>query len=204
MPGDLLFSKTKAVLEGGCRLIQYRSKQASLVTKTQNALRLRELCDDYNAMLIINDDIEIALSVSAHGVHLGQDDSDLSVARNSLGEGVIIGATCHDSVELAMSADQNGASYLAFGRFFSSLTKPEANSAAIGILRNAQEKTRLPIVAIGGINLKNAPSLLDAGADCLAVCNNLFQFDDLKIIQKQAKHYLSLFELSPFKDQDQQ
>jgi len=204
MPGDQLFSKTKAVLDGGCRLIQYRSKQDSLSSKTQNALRLKTICDDYNATLIINDDVEIALTVSAHGVHLGQNDSDLSVARSSLGKEVIIGATCHDSVDLAMSAYQNGASYLAFGRFFSSMTKPEAKPAAIGILRNAQEKTQLPIVAIGGINLKNAPSLIDAGADCLAVCNDLFQFNDLNTIQKQAEHYLSLFELSPFKDQDQQ
>lgn len=199
MPGEQLFSKTKAVLDGGCRLIQYRSKQSSLVVRAKNALRLKAICDDYNAILIINDNIEIARSVCAQGVHLGQGDTDLAIARRSLGEGAIIGATCHDSIDLAISAHQSGASYLAFGRFFSSHTKPDAKPAEVDILRDAKEKTQLPIVAIGGITLNNAQSLIDAGADCLAVCNNLFQFDDLEKIQKQTEHYLSLFDLSPFK-----
>ncbi len=204
MPGDRLFSKATAALDGGCRLIQYRSKHDSVAQKIKNAARLKKICESYHATLIINDDIEIAETVSAHGVHLGQNDTSLSVARNSLGEHAIIGATCHDSIQLAVSAFQNGANYLAFGRFFPSQTKPTAKAATTDILKTAKKLIPLPIVAICGIHIDNAKLLIDAGADCLAICNNIFDFNDIKDTEKQVRRYLSLFEFSPSKNQDQQ
>jgi thiamine-phosphate pyrophosphorylase len=140
------------------------------------------LCNRYQASLIVNDDIQLALETNAKGVHLGQDDGSVRAARQLLGEHAIIGVTCHDSLTLAQQAIDDGASYIAFGRFFPSHTKPHARPAKFTLISEAKTKfPRIPIVVIGGITLDNAHILLDAGADKLAICHDLFNAVDINL-----------------------
>lgn len=194
MPGAQLLKKTESALAGGCRLVQYRNKTGDKSLKYREARALQELCGSYGAMLIINDSVELAEAVQAGGVHLGQDDSSVESARKRLGPDAVIGATCHASLELAERACGQGASYLAFGRFFPSSTKPLAPPAHPDVLARVGLQLRLPTVAIGGINMDNAAFLIRAGADALAVSQDLFAGDDLAEIRRRTARYVSLFD----------
>lgn len=181
LPGEKLFAAVAAALNGGCRRVQYRDKILDAEFRYAQASRLSQLCRAHDAQLIINDDIHLAKAVGAAGVHLGQSDTGLKEARMYLGPDVLLGATCHDSLALAQQAINEGADYVAFGRFFSSITKPEAPPAPLSLLREARQMLGdVPIVAIGGITLENAPSVLSAGADWIAVSHSLFSADDIK------------------------
>lgn len=193
LPGDKLFSAVEAALQAGCRWIQYRDKSNDQEKRIQDAQQLVALCNQYQAALIINDDVQLAATVNAHGVHLGQDDGSPQAARKLLGDDAIIGVTCHDSLALARQAINDGASYIAFGRFFPSHTKPNAKSAKFTLISEAKAQfPDTPIVVIGGITLDNAHLLLDAGADKLAVCHELFSASDVKQV---AKKFISLHSL---------
>jgi len=113
-------------------------------------------------------------------VHLGRDDASLREARIILGPNKFVGASCYQSLDLALAAQAAGADYVAFGSFFASPTKPAAPRASLDLLHAAAAKVRVPIVAIGGITLANAPALLDAGADGLAVLSALFDAPDIR------------------------
>ena len=193
MPGELLIEKVEACLAGGCRYVQYRNKTGSDAERQRDATALTALCHQFDAFLIINDDIELAQRTSAGGVHLGQDDEALAIARSKLGTAAIIGITCHDSLKLAIDAADQGANYVAFGRFFPSTTKAMAPPADLKLLRQARQALKLPVVAIGGINIDNAAQVVAAGADCLAVCHDIFAPADLGIIEQRAKAYGQLF-----------
>lgn len=192
MPGEALLWKTEAALQGGCRLIQYRNKRAAPEVKVAEATALRSLCSRYDALLIINDSPELAAKVRADGVHLGQSDASPEAARQLLGPTAVIGRTCHASLELAAQAKEAGVSYLAFGRFFNSQTKPEAPPAPLELLQQAR-RFQLPLVAIGGINRDNAALVVDAGADCVAISHELFSSDDPAEIRQRARFFTSLF-----------
>lgn len=190
LPGDKLFAGVEAALQGGCKWVQYRDKSADAEKRLREARRLVALCHEYQASLIVNDDVQLALEANAQGVHLGQEDGSPKAARQLLGERAIIGVTCHDSLVLAQQAIDEGATYIAFGRFFPSLTKPHARPAKFTLISEAKIKfPRVPIVVIGGITLDNAHILLDAGADKLAVCHDLFNAADIRL-QAQRFHQL--------------
>lgn len=190
LPDQMLFDGVSAALEGGCRLVQYRDKSSDKSRRFADAEQLLQLCHQYDAKLIINDDIELAKSIQADGVHLGQDDGSPSRARDFLGEDFIIGVTCHDSLALAQQALAGSANYVAFGRFFPSKTKPLAPPAPLELLREARKVAgEIPIVAIGGITLENAASVLAAGADLIAVSHSLFGAPD---IAEQARKFNQL------------
>jgi len=199
MQDEDLIAKSEAALVGGCKLLQYRNKHSGFDTKITEGNRLRELCDRYGAKLIVNDSIELANIIKADGVHLGQTDESITLARKTLGKNAIIGATCHDSLLLAKNAIQEGASYIAFGRFFPSQTKPNASPASLSLIMEAKNILSVPIVAIGGINRDNAHQLISAGADCIAISNDLFsrhifsEDNTRKSIGDQTKMYQSLF-----------
>lgn len=185
MPDATLFSGVEAALKGGCQFVQYRDKSQNAERRLFDAKKLLALCTQYNAKFIINDDVQLARQINAHGVHLGQGDGDVKAARLLLGNRAFIGVTCHDSLELAEKAIADGASYIAFGRFFSSNTKPDARPAPLGLLTQARAKfPNIMIAAIGGITTENAKNVLTAGADLIAVCHSLFAADD---IEAQAK-----------------
>jgi len=190
MPGELLFASVEAALKGGCKFVQYRDKSGNSKKRLAEASRLLTLCNEYNANLIINDDVQLANQIRAQGVHLGQGDGAVRVARKLLGAVAIIGVTCHDSLALAEKAIDDGASYIAFGRFFASNTKPEARPAPLSLLTEA--RTKFPntlIAAIGGITTENAKDVLTAGADMIAVCHSLFAADD---IAAQSRKFIEL------------
>lgn len=190
LPGDQLFTAVAAALKGGCKLVQYRDKTSDKVRRSFEARNLLALCNQYQAQLLINDDVELAKEVGAHGVHLGQGDTNPVAARIILGNRAIIGVTCHDSLTLAQQAIKDSANYIAFGRFFPSSTKPNARPAPISLIGEARQQfSAIPIVVIGGITLENGKQLLDAGADMLAVCHSLFAADD---IIAQAKKFTEL------------
>lgn len=175
-----LIPSVEQALSGGARVLQYRCKSGEFRDRVAQAAALKTLCRRYHACLIINDDIELCQAIDADGVHLGQSDTALAEARYRLGPQAIIGISCHDDPALAAAAQQQGASYIALGRFFPSLTKPDAPAASLNNLRLIREQTPLPIVAIGGITADNGGSLIDAGADLLAVINYLFAAPDIK------------------------
>jgi thiamine-phosphate pyrophosphorylase len=181
MPGEQLFSSVEDALKGGCKFVQYRDKSQNAERRLADAQELLHLCTRYNANLIINDDVQLAQQINAHGVHLGQGDGDVKAARILLGDGATIGVTCHDSLELAEKAIADGATYIAFGRFFSSNTKPDARPAPLSLLTQARAKfPNTMIAAIGGITTENAQHVLTAGADLIAVCHSLFAAENIE------------------------
>ncbi|MBB6340114.1 thiamine-phosphate pyrophosphorylase [Pseudomonas fluvialis] len=187
-----LLPYVEAALKGGARLLQYRDKSADQARRLREAEALRELCRQYGADLIINDDAELAARLGV-GVHLGQSDGSLAAARALLGPKAIIGATCHAQLELAATANREGASYLAFGRFFNSQTKPGAPAASAELLNQARAHFNLPLVAIGGIDLDNAGQLIRAGADLLAVVHTLFSAPSAAEVERRARAFSVLF-----------
>lgn len=187
-----LLPYVEAALKGGARLLQYRDKSADAARRLREAEALRELCRQYGADLIINDDAELAARLGV-GVHLGQSDGSLAAARALLGPKAIIGATCHSQLELAASANREGASYLAFGRFFNSQTKPGAPAASIELLSQARAQFNLPLVAIGGVALDNASQLIGAGANLLAVVHALFSASSAAEVERRARAFSALF-----------
>jgi thiamine-phosphate pyrophosphorylase len=171
---DKLDRYVDAALQGGIKMLQYRNKSADHGLRVKEAMRLQTLCQRYDIPLLINDDIQLCLAVGAAGVHLGQKDSTLREARRLLGGDAIIGITCYNNIEAARRAQTEGASYVAFGRFFPSRTKPDAAPATPQVLSAAKEQLQIPLVAIGGVNAENGASLIAAGADMLAVIDYLF------------------------------
>lgn len=188
-----LLPYVEAALKGGARLLQYRDKADGDARRLREADALRELCERHGAQLIINDDAELAARLNV-GVHLGQEDGSLSVARALLGRKAIIGATCHARVDLAEQAAREGASYVAFGRFFDSNTKPGAPSASLELLDQARrQRVNLPIVAIGGVTIDNAPELIAHGASLVAVVHALFAADSATEVERRAHAFSELF-----------
>ena len=166
------------VVGAGIAMLQFRAKHGDRDKARRQAGLLLEICRQHKAPLIINDNVELCALSGADGVHLGMADCDIAGARSALGPDAIIGVTCHGSLELARSAQDQGADYVAFGRFFPSVSKPEASSARLEILLEARKTLDLPIAAIGGINRNNADRVLAAGADLLAVIHAIFGAPD--------------------------
>lgn len=186
---DLLRRVEQALL-GGVRLVQYRNKPAGAALRREQSMALLDLCRQNGVPLVINDDLQLALGIGADGAHLGREDGDLAAARAALGPGKLLGVSCYDDMERAREAKHIGADYIAFGSFFSSPTKPGAVRAPLTLLTRASEEFGLPVCAIGGITLQNAPQLIAAGADLLAVITDLFEAPD---IQARAASYTQLF-----------
>ena len=190
VPAATLLAQVEAALLGGVRLVQYRDKTADAVRRAELARALNVLCRRYGAGCIINDDVNLALAVDAAGVHLGGSDGDLAAARAALGPGRVLGASCYADFELARAAQAAGADYVAFGAVCASPTKPQAVRAPWTLLTRARAELGVPICAIGGITLADAPGLAAAGADLLAVITDLFAAPD---IAARAAAYQSCF-----------
>jgi thiamine-phosphate pyrophosphorylase len=186
-----LLRDVEAALRGGASVLQYRAKKLAANLKANQAQALQVLCKKYRVPLIINDDAALAASMSASGVHLGSQDIPIGEAHQSLLSGMLVGVSCYDQLPLAIDAEKNGADYVAFGSFFPSITKPDAVRPSLDLLRDAKQKIACPIVAIGGVTLDNAPLLIDAGADAVAVISALFDTED---IEETAHDFVSLFQ----------
>ena len=174
-----LETAVRAALEGGAGLIQYRDKSNEHPRREREAKALAALCRDFGALLIINDDPQLAGTVDADGVHLGKDDNEVADARQQLGGDKIIGVSCYNSPDRARTAALAGADYIAFGRFFPSTVKPNAPAAELSSVYECRE-LGLPIAAIGGVTVDNAPTLIEAGVNLLAVIGAIFGHPDPK------------------------
>lgn len=184
-------SYVEAALDGGVTLLQYRDKSGDDTKRLREATALLKLCEQYKTRLIINDDAEIAARLGV-GVHMGQTDGSLPDARALLGHKAIVGATCHGSLDLADKAKADGASYIAFGRFFNSTTKPGAPAIELDVLTRARARFNMPIAVIGGITLENAPPLVEHGADLLAVVHGLFGAENTQEVTRRARAFNAL------------
>ncbi len=182
---DLLLRQVARALEGGIAMLQYRRKGRQ---DAREARALADLCRSKGVPFVVNDDVALAIECGADGAHLGRDDGALAAARTRL-QGKLLGASCYDSLAAARAAVAAGADYVAFGSVFASPTKPAAVRAPLALFAEARA-LGVPLVAIGGINLQNAPLLLQAGADALAVISDVFDAAD---IAARARAYGKLF-----------
>ena len=194
--GSAMLADVEAALAGGCRIVQFRDKLSDAPERVIRARALRDLTRRFGARLLINDYLALARLIDADGVHLGKDDGNLVVTRAILGPDKILGASCYADFAAAQHAVAAGADYVAFGAVYPSLTKPGAAVATVDLF--FQAKTRLTAAAtcaIGGITVANAPPLIAAGADLLAVITDLFSASgDSAKITARASAYQRLFE----------
>lgn len=182
-------------LKGGVKIVQYRNKTAPQPLRRSQAAELVRICRAEGAKLIVNDDLALALEIGADGVHLGKEDvpgGDLAAVRAALGPERILGVSCYNELARAEQAVAAGADYIAFGAVFPSPTKPAAAQAPLSLISEAKARfgDRSAIAAIGGITLDNAPEVIAAGADLVAVITDLFDAMD---IASRAEAYQTLF-----------
>lgn len=180
IPEHRFSTAIEQALLGGARIIQYRDKSDDTDKRLKQANAIQKLCARFGAVSIINDDIALAKSVGADGVHLGRDDDAIELARTQLGSSAIIGISCYDDIDRAITAQLAGADYVAFGTMFASSTKPEAITAGPDIIRAAKARLDIPICCIGGITSRNLSQVVEQGADMAAVISDLFSASDIK------------------------
>ena len=181
-----LVAFSRAVLTGGASALQYRAKTTPCISTAQ---RIRDMCRRHNVPFIVNDDADLAAELSADGIHLGRTDDDCRHVRRRFGARMIIGVSCYNALSSAAAAVRDGADYVALGSFYPSRSKPDARRAPLERLEQTGRLINKPIVAIGGICLDNAPALLAAGAEVLAVISDLMDHTDP---ERQARLYNTL------------
>lgn len=191
-----LLAHVDAALRGGAIALQYRNKTATPALRARQARALAELCRSSGALFIVNDDAMLAREVGADGVHVGEDDGDLADVRAIVGPRALVGVSCYDDIERARRAVAAGADHIAFGSFFVSGVKPHARRAGVDLIA-AAKPLGVPIVGIGGITLDNAPILVDAGIDALAVITAVFAHADAAAIVTAAQRFAALFPPAP-------
>ena len=163
-----------AIKKHNIKILQYRRKAVNIKNKAEEAKKLLNLCKEHNTLFIVNDDVNLCDKVGAHGIHIGQGDMDVKSVRDKLGEKFIIGVTCHNSLELALEAEKNGADYIALGSIFKSKNKPKAINCSLSKVEEIKRNISIPIVGIGGINLKNQHYVYQAGCSSVAMIDGLF------------------------------
>ena len=189
---DALIAAVRAALDGGAAVLQYRNKQADAATRREQAGALLALARKRGVPLIVNDDVDLAESIDADGVHVGKRDAEVAAARRRL-PGKLLGVSCYASLLRARDAVAAGADYVAFGSVYPSPTKPGAVRAPLNLFHEARG-LEVPLVAIGGITIGNAPELVRAGADCIAVISDLFGAPD---VRKRAAEFARMFASAP-------
>ena len=193
-----LIDMVRKAIAGGATAVQYRSKQVAPDIAKSQAEALRAVTRATGTLFIVNDSSDLALSVDADGVHLGRGDGDAHTISRLRKQNAtlfpsrpfMIGVSCYNDLAHAEVAVEAGADYVAFGSFFSSATKPLAVKADISLIRTAKTKFGVPVVAIGGITIDNAPQLIAAGVDAVAVIASLFEAEN---IERLACEFTNLF-----------
>jgi len=156
-------------------IVQYRRKNTDIKTLLNEAEQIKQICQKNNTLFIVNDHIELADLCKSDGIHLGGNDQSILEARDKLGQKAIIGKSCYNSIENALTAQKEGASYVAFGAIFPSETKPNAPICSLETIREASSKISIPIVGIGGIDFSKLNEVFEAGCNSIAMVNALFQ-----------------------------
>ena len=194
---DRLAELVDAALGGGARLVQYRNKRASASLRAEQAARLAQVCATHGRPLIVNDHLDLALSIDGAGLHVGAEDlagiDALPALRASLGPSRLLGVSCYRSVERAREAAVAGADYVAFGSVFPSATKPDAPPAALSVFHDARE-LGVALVGIGGITRDTLAALIDAGCDAAAVIADLFSTRDPSVVTMRARALAAAFD----------
>ncbi|MEN8405028.1 thiamine phosphate synthase [Acinetobacter seifertii] len=172
-PIQLLLEKLDAALATRqVAILQYRRKKVEKTDQPAEVEQIKILCEKYQVPFVINDDLKLAAQFGL-GVHLGQSDGEITDAKSKLPEGVIIGRTCLNSLDLARKAIADGATYIAFGAVYATVTKPEAGNVGIEVIKQAAAQYDLPICAIGGLTVENSKPVIEAGADLCAVISDI-------------------------------
>ena len=172
-----LLARVEPVLATGPCWLQYRNKPAGSAKRLEQARALLPACARHGVPLLVNDDWQLAEEIGAAGAHLGEGDGVIAEARAAMGATAVLGASCYDDMARARAAVDAGASYVAFGAFFPSSTKPAARRATPALLAQARG-LGVPVVAIGGVTPDNGRQLVEAGADLLAVIAGVFEAPD--------------------------
>lgn len=188
IPFNELLEKTESALKGGVTIVQYRAKNMSTKDMCYEALKLRELCERYNALFLVNDRIDVALAVKSHGVHIGQDDMPLSLARKILPKDSVIGVTVHNKEE-AIKAIEEGADNLGVGALFSTDSKDDATLMSMETLKEIKSISNIPLYGIGGINTDNLKEEHLELLDGVAVISALLKASD---IYEKSKEFLKI------------
>ncbi|MGB9941078.1 thiamine phosphate synthase [Methanosarcina sp.] len=183
-----ILSDVREAVDSGCRIVQYREKNKSTKAMVEEASEIKRICSG-RAIFLVNDRIDVALAVDADGVHIGQDDMPLEIARRLLGRDKIIGLSTHGREE-AIMAEKTGADYVGLGPIFDTATKKDAGDG-IGPLKIREVKAaiKLPVVAIGGINKENCESVIKNGADSLVAISAVVCSDDVK---RETKYFIDI------------
>ena len=166
-------------IEGGAQMIQYRDKESDDDGFVKLASQLRNRCKDASVPFIINDRVDAALITDADGVHVGDEDLSIGEARDILGPDKIIGKTAR-TVQQAIAAEREGADYVGLGPVFPTDSKQIDGPIGMGVIRSASQALKIPLFAIGGINLSNLDQLLQAGSRRIAVISAVVSSDDVK------------------------
>ncbi len=186
-----LCQMVEASILGGASVVQYRNKVANEALRFAQASALLPICRQHQIPFIINDHLDLFLALDADGLHIGGDDGDISATKQRIGEHKILGVSCYTDFANAEKAEKAGADYVAFGACFPSNTKPHAPRAELTLFAQAKALS-IPCVAIGGITLDNADSVIKAGASAIAVIGELFN-RDLEETKTVAQQFSSLF-----------
>lgn len=173
-----LLEVTNRALEAGAALVQYRNKTASDALRREQAAALLALCRQHDRPLVINDHVDLCLQLGADGVHVGGLDAPVAAVRAALGPDKIVGASCYGQLALARSAQDAGASYVAFGGFYPSKVKVYEVSTPPGIVAQAKGQLTVPVVVIGGMTVANARPLVESGADLVAAISSVYLAED--------------------------
>ena len=180
-PANNLFNVVEAALEGGLQILQYRDKESEDTLRLQTGLKLKELCHHYGALFLMNDRVDLALAVGADGVHLGQQDVPISLARQVLGPNAIIGRSTTNPEEMAKALGE-GADYIGVGPVYETPTKPGKAAAGFEYVDYAAQHSTVPWFAIGGIDADNINDVTGAGARRVAVVRSIMQAEQPTLI----------------------
>jgi thiamine-phosphate pyrophosphorylase len=178
------------MLEGGVDLVQLRGKNKSMEELVDVAARLHQITSPSSVPLIVNDYAEIAARVPVEGVHVGQDDDSVAIAREKAGRDLLVGKSTH-SLEQATAARCEGADYIGFGPIFATPTKPDYQPIGMNEIRQARVDAKLPIFCIGGIKLENLAQVIAAGARRVAIVSGLLKASDIAEYARACKKLLT-------------
>ena len=177
--GKSLYEQVEQALKGGVSFVQLREKNLNTEAFLQEAIQIQSLCRTYGVPFVINDNIDIALAMNADGVHVGQKDMEVSKVRAKLGPGKLIGVSAQ-TVEQAVKAEKEGASYLGVGAVFATDSKLDAIEVSHETLKEICKSVKIPVVAIGGINRENVMELSESGICGVAVISAIFAQSDIE------------------------
>ncbi|MCH2305182.1 MAG: thiamine phosphate synthase [SAR202 cluster bacterium] len=181
-----ILETTDAILSGGANIIQYRDKNNPITKQIEIARKIKKLCEKYSTFFIINDNPELALITNSHGLHIGQEDIPISLAKTILNHNQIIG-TSNNNLNQVLESDKQNADYIAIGALYSTKTMGKHNRKIVGpsLIKKSKNITDKPIIGIGGINKTNINEVLDAGADAICIVSEIISHSNPELITKE-------------------